>query len=107
MSATKALVVGWCAMFMLAGCLMVPVPGPRGPGVIMAPPLPPVVVLGEEPYYVSGGYYYYYRNNGWAYSHSQRGPWVDLPRDRYPREVRYRDHRDEHGGGRDHEHEGR
>ena len=88
-----------------AGCLMVP--GPRGGGVAMVPLLPPVVVLEAEPYYVHEGYYYYYQNNGWYYSHSRSGPWVDLPRDHYPREVRFKDDGAERDGGRDRGHPGR
>jgi hypothetical protein len=59
--------------------------------VVLAPPLPPIVVLGAEPYYAQNGYHYHYRNDGWSYSRSKRGPWLDLPRDRYPREVRHKD----------------
>jgi hypothetical protein len=78
---------------MLAGCI---VPGPDGrPVVLIPPPLPPLVELGSEPYYVHEGYYYNYRGNAWYYSHERRGPWRDLPRDHYPREVRYR-HGDRH-----------
>jgi hypothetical protein len=87
MIATKAVWAGLLGSFMFGGCLMVP--GPRGMGVMVVPPLPRIVVLGAEPYYVHGGYHYYYRNDGWAYSHSRSGPWVDLPRDHYPKEVRF------------------
>ncbi|MHB8828614.1 MAG: hypothetical protein ACYC6Q_03660 [Syntrophales bacterium] len=45
----------------------------------------------EDPYYAYGGYHYYYNNDQWYYSRSRGGPWVDLPRDRYPKEVRYKD----------------
>jgi hypothetical protein len=54
------------------------------------------VELGVEPYYFQSGYYYYYRDNRWIYSNARTGPWYDLPRDRYPREVRYKDRRDGH-----------
>ena len=100
----KTMLAGLLVAFVSAGCLMMP--GPRG-GVSIVPILPPVVELGPEPYYVQGEYYYYYNNNGWYYSRSRGGPWVDLPRDHYPREVRYRHDRDERGDGRNHEHEGR
>ena len=89
---------------MFAGCLLVP--GPRG-GVAMVPLLPPLVVLDAEPYYVHQGYYYYYQNNGWYYSRSKGGPWVDLPRDHYPREVRFRNGGNERGGGGHPERKGR
>ena len=63
--------------------------GPRGAGLVIAPPLPVVVEL-MDPYYVHGGFHYYYNNDRWYYSRSQGGPWSDLPRERYPREVRYK-----------------
>src|SRR4030042_6021658 len=75
--------------FMLSACVVVP--GRRGHGVIVVPPLPSIVVLEEEPYYYHSGYYYYYRNDGWSYSHSRSGPWVELPRGHYPKEVRVKD----------------
>ena len=87
--------------FLLAGCL---VPGRHGP-VLLVPPLPSIVVLEEEPYYYQGGYHYYYQNDRWSYSNSRSGPWVELPRDRYPNEVRFkgrggdRGRGDERGGG--------
>ena len=65
-------------------------PGPYGGPVVMAPPLPMIVELETEPYYVHQGYQYYYRNDGWFYSRQRGGPWLVLPRDRYPREVRYK-----------------
>jgi hypothetical protein len=82
---------GFVVPLVLAGCVMVP--GPGGRGVALVPRLPPVVVLGEEPYYAQDGYHYHYRNDGWAYSRSRNGPWSDLPRDRYPKEVRFRNGR--------------
>lgn len=81
--------------FMFAGCLMWS--GPGG-GVTVVPFLPPVVVLGEEPYYVHEGYHYHYRNEGWYYANSRNGPWSALPRDHYPREVRFRNGRGERDG---------
>lgn len=87
MSARTAAMAGLLLPCMLTGCIMVP--GPRG-GISMVPILPPVVVLESEPYYVHEGYYYYYRDNGWYYSRARQGPWTTLPRDHYPREVRYK-----------------
>lgn len=78
--------------------------GPHGSSVAIAPPLPLTVEL-VDPYYVHGGYHYYYNSDRWYYSQSRSGPWIDLPRDRYPREVRYkggsgeRDWGDGRGGG--------
>jgi len=95
---------GLLVFFMFAGCVMVP--GPRG-GVSLVPILPPIVVLGAEPYYAHEGYYYHYRNNGWYYSRSRQGPWADLPRDHYPREVRYRDSGAQRDKGPNPGHQGR
>lgn len=77
------------AAFILAGCVMVR--GPRGRGVVMVPALPAIVVLGADPYYYQSGFYYYYHNGVWFYSNARRGPWAELPRDRWPREVRHED----------------
>jgi hypothetical protein len=77
---------------LLTGCVAVP-GGSRGhhPGsVVVAPLLPPVVVLGIEPYYFHGDFHYHYTNGIWFYSRSRRGPWIELPRDRYPKEVRFK-----------------
>lgn len=63
--------------------------GPHGSSITIAPPLPLVVEL-MDPYYVYGGFNYYYNNDRWYYSRSQGGPWIDLPRDRYPKEVRHK-----------------
>ncbi len=75
--------------------------GGHGTQIIIAPPLPPIVVFETEPYYVHQGYHYHYQNNGWYYSRAKSGPWTSLPRDRYPKEVRYRDgrHGDDKGRG--------
>jgi hypothetical protein len=93
----RALPIGLFAAFLLVGCLL---PGRHGP-VLLVPPLPPVVELDVEPYYVQGGYYYFYRNDGWSYSNSRSGPWVELPRDRYPKEVRFKGRVNDRGGGHD------
>ena len=85
------------AAFMLSACVVVP--GRRGYGVVVVPPLPSIVVLEEEPYYHHSGYYYYYQNDRWSYSNSRSGPWVELPRDHYPKEIRFKekDRGDERG----------
>ncbi len=74
--------------------------GPQGTGVAIAPPLPATVEL-VDPYYNYGGYFYFYDNDRWFYSHSRGGPWRDLPREHYPKEVRFKGH----GGERDWGHE--
>jgi len=84
------------AALLSAACVMST--GPHGTTVSVAPALPVVVEL-AEPYYVYGGYHYYYNDARWYYSHQRSGPWIDLPRDRYPREVRQRGYGDERGKG--------
>lgn len=81
-----------------AACYVVP--AHRGPDYVVAPALPLVVELGVEPYYFHGGYYYYYHEHDhrWTYSHARTGPWRTLPRDRYPREIRYYRDRDRDRG---------
>ena len=68
--------------------------GPYGAGVAIAPPLPATVEL-VDPYYVYRGYHYYYHNDRWYYSQARDGRWIDLPRNHYPREVRFKGNRDE------------
>jgi len=75
------------AALLCAACIMTA--GPHGAGIAIAPPLPIVVEL-NDPYYEHGGYHYYHNNDQWYYSQSRGGPWVNLPRDRYPKEVRYK-----------------
>jgi hypothetical protein len=88
------------AALFLGACVV----APAGPGYVMAPALPVVVELGVEPYYYHSGFYYYYHDDRWSYSNARTGPWRELPRDRYPREVRFRDRpggHDRDRGGRD------
>jgi len=92
------------AAFMLTACVVSP--GPGGYGVEVAPALPAVVVLDVEPYYYHSGYYYFYQGNSWSYSRARSGPWTELPRSHWPKEVRHKG-RDERGGGFRREHEGR
>ena len=75
------------AAILLAACAVRT--GYRGEAVIV-PALPSIVVLEEEPYYVHGGYHYHYQNNIWLYSTSRSGPWRELPRDRWPKEVKFK-----------------
>lgn len=58
--------------------------------VMVAPALPAIVLLDFDHIYFHGGFYYHYHDNHWRYSRSRTGPWTVLPRDRYPREVRYK-----------------
>lgn len=93
----RMLIVVPLTALLLTACVVAP--GHRGSGVILAPALPLVVELGVEPYYYYGGYHYYYNRDRWSYSNTRSGPWVDLPRSHYPREVRIRGGGD--GWGRD------
>ena len=76
------------AAFTLTACVVSP--GPPGYGGVTVSPLPPIVVLGTDPYYYQDGFYYYYHNNDWRYSRSRSGPWTELPRSHWPKEVRHR-----------------
>lgn len=85
----KLLLVELVAVALLAGCVVGP--GPRGSGgIVVVPALPQVVILEAEPYYQHGGYFYFYQGDRWSYSRSRSGPWVELPRDRYPKEVKFK-----------------
>ena len=81
------------AVSLLAACVAVPGGrhgGRSGEVMIVAPILPPVVVLDLVPFYFYSDFHYHYAKDGWYYSKSRSGPWVKLPRDRYPKEVRYK-----------------
>lgn len=86
------------AFITLSACVLVPA-GHRGPGVVLAPPLPAIVVLEEEPYYYNSGYHYYYNDDRWFYSKDRGGPWVDLPRGHYPKDTRFKGRGDGRGKG--------
>lgn len=78
------------AAVLLSGCVVAPA---HGPDYVVAPSLPVIVELDVVPYYYGGFYYIYHpRDRIWSYSRSQAGPWRELPRDRHPREIRYKDH---------------
>lgn len=63
--------------------------GPHGTHVAVAPPLPAVVEL-VSPYYVHSSYHYYYRGKTWYYARSRGERWIALPKDRYPKVVRFK-----------------
>ena len=94
----RILLVALLAVFLLVGCVVRT--GYHGEAVIV-PALPTIVVLEEEPYYHHSGYYYYYQGDRWSYSNSRSGPWMELPRDRYPKEVRFKGRGHEQGRGDD------
>ena len=78
---------------LLCACVVVPegrrgYHGPEGGEAV--PYLPSTVILDADPYYNYNGFYYHYDRGNWFYSRSRRGPWADLPRDHYPRELRFR-----------------
>lgn len=88
----RILIATLVAGALLTGCIAVQ-EGSRTyqPGrIVVAPLLPPVVVLDAERYYFYRGFHYHYNNGTWLYSGSQRGPWYELPRDRYPKEVLFK-----------------
>lgn len=76
------------AALLLPACVVAPAPGAD---YVVAPALPVIVELDVVPYYY-GGYYYYYHphDHHWSYSRSRTGPWRELPRDRYPKEIKYK-----------------
>jgi hypothetical protein len=84
-------------VFLYVGCMVGP--GYRGSGMVVVPALPSIVVLEAEPYYYQSGYHYHYQNERWYYSNARSGPWAELPRDRYPREVRFKDRGHDRGRG--------
>jgi hypothetical protein len=85
----KSLVlVALFAAFTLTACLVSP--GPPGYGGAVVSPLPAIVELDADAYYYQNGYYYFYQNNNWRYSKSRGGPWTELPRSHWPKEIRHR-----------------
>ncbi len=90
MNMKKPILGALAAALGLSACVVTSRPGPD---YVIAPALPVVVELEVAPYYY-GGFYYYYRHpeRRWVYARDKRGPWHELPPDRYPREIRYRDH---------------
>jgi len=95
----RTLLAALLGMFLFVFVACVVAPGRHGSGAILVPALPSIVVLETEPYYYHGGYHYYYQNDRWSYSSSRSGPWVELPRDRYPKETRFKGRGDERGRG--------
>ena len=101
MNVPRSPFVALLAVLLLSACVVAP--AGRGPAYVVAPALPLVVELGVEPYYYRSGFYYYYHDNRWSYARTKRGPWRDLPRDRYPREVRHQGHGYDNDGGHHHD----
>lgn len=77
------------AALLLSGCAVQSTHRHHDDVVVVAPALPVIVELDTDHIYFHAGFYYHYHDRHWRYSRSRSGPWVALPRDRYPREVRY------------------
>jgi len=78
--------------FFISGC-SIGFLGRHGEGeVVIVPALPVTVEIDTDQPYYQNGYYYSRRGDVWYYSTSQEGPWRHLPRDHYPKEVRYKNH---------------
>jgi hypothetical protein len=91
-------------LLLVAGCSIGFGGRHEGGSITIVPALPATVEIDQDQYYSQNGYYYRYQGNVWVYSQSREGPWMDLPRDHYPREVRYKG-RDGHDNG-NHENRG-
>jgi len=88
----KILISTIVMVFLLMACTVMAM-GRRGSGVdvvVTIPVLPHIVVMEQEPYYYHQGYHYHYKNDRWYYSKSKKGPWKDLPRNHYAKEVKYK-----------------
>lgn len=105
----KRIVVSTMVMVFLLMAGTVAAMGRRGSVsvTVMPPVLPSIVVLEDDPYYVQGGFYYHYNNDRWFYAQSKSGPWTDLPRGHYPKEVRHKGSDRQHDQGRDRDDHGR
>ena len=88
MEMNRMLIVAPLTALLLTACVVAP--ARHGSGLVVAPALPLIVEIGVDPYYYQSGYYYFYNNNRWSYSNSRSGPWMDLPRSHYPKEIRRR-----------------
>lgn len=98
----RMLIVAPLMALLLTACVVAPADRGYG-GVVVAPALPLIVELGVEPYYYHSGFHYYYNNDRWSYSRSRSGPWSDLPRSHYPKEIRRRGGDDDRGRGQGHD----
>jgi hypothetical protein len=96
----RMLVVAPLMALLLTACIVAPADRGYG-GVVVAPALPLIVEIGPEPYYFHDGFHYYYHGDRWSYSRSRSGPWSDLPRSHYPKEIRRRGGPDGPGRGPD------
>jgi|SRR5271157_888626 hypothetical protein len=95
----KTMLVALISAFLAAGCAVGFVGSHRGGSMVIVPALPETVEVDADQYYYQNGYYYRYQGNVWVYSQSRQGPWSDLPRTHYPKQVRSKGHDDQ--GNRD------
>jgi hypothetical protein len=95
----KTMIIAAISAFLFAGCA---IGFNRHGNLVVVPALPTTVELDADQYYYQNGYYYHHDGDIWVYSQSRQGPWVNLPRSHYPREVRYRGHEENHRDDRDH-----
>ena len=95
----KTMIFAAVSAFLFAGCA---IGFNRHGNLVVVPALPVTVELDADQYYYQNGYYYHHEGDVWFYSQSRQGPWVNLPRSHYPREVHYRGHEESHRDDRDH-----
>ncbi|HUI91479.1 MAG TPA: hypothetical protein VLX68_04440 [Chitinivibrionales bacterium] len=69
--------------------------GRRG-HVVIVPALPEIVEVDPDGYYYQGDYVYWYNGGVWFYARSRGGPWIRLPRERYPHDTHFRHHEEHH-----------
>lgn len=94
----KDVILAFAAAFLLGGCAVGFLGGSDGNSMIIVPMLPVTVEIDADQPYYQNGYYYEYQGNIWLYSDARKGPWRQLPRSHYPKEVRYK------GQGKQNEH---
>jgi hypothetical protein len=82
---TRMAAVASLTALIFTGCVFTP--GPDY-GDEIAPPLPSVVELDSGPYYHYRDYHYRYEGERWHYSRDRNGPWRELPRSHWPKEIR-------------------
>jgi hypothetical protein len=99
----KSMLLTLVSAFLFIGCA---IGFGRHGNLVIVPALPVTVEVDSDQYYYQDGYYYHYDGNVWFYSEHREGPWRDLPRSHYPREVRYKGRDDHHGDhdNNDHDH---
>ena len=99
----KTVIVALISAFLVTGCAVGFMGGHHGRSMVIVPALPETVELDADQYYSQNGYYYRYQGNVWVYSESREGPWSQLPRSHYPKQVRYKgqDNRDHDNQGHD------